>query len=122
MLSRRPKRHSRSYGGGVLKLEPTEAEKVILPFPTRVHSKEVVTVLADVDALVRKKDWRAASALSDDFLLIRHTGLSQADVAALRQGLDILRQRRIHRAKRRSPSCEVPRASESWQHPMPVLA
>lgn len=82
----------RSYGGGVLKLEPSEAEALVLP----VLSPELVTVLPQVDAAIRSRDLDAAVDLVDP-LVLTPLGLEESeilDLRAARRRLQIRRQNR----------------------------
>jgi adenine-specific DNA methylase len=83
----------RSYGGGVLKLEPTEAEAVLLP-PLR---PALSAVLPAVDRAVRARDLQAALELVDPIVLEDALGLDGGAIAELRQGRERLRDRRRRR-------------------------
>ncbi len=83
----------RHYGGGVLKLEPSEACQ--LP----VFSGSDPKFLHELDALARQKGRSAARALADDVVLHQCLGLDRADVKALSRGVIVLQAHR-----RRSPS------------------
>jgi len=68
----------RSYGGGVLELEPTEAERLLVP-----QTLGESLPLGEVDRLVRAG--RLAEVLTEnDRLLLRSLGLSNADCEMLR--------------------------------------
>ena len=85
----------RSYGGGVLELEPREAESLLVP-------KRFAADL-DLDYLderLRAGDLQAALVHGDEVLLRRGCGMSSADVLELRNGWNRLRQRRQGRQKR----------------------
>lgn len=83
-----------SMGGGMLKLEPTEAERVCLPRPGRV--KGIAKISDELDDLLRSGNesatWKAA-----DNAILRRLGLSVHDCAILEEAADILRGRRISR-------------------------
>ncbi|MEX2647251.1 MAG: class I SAM-dependent methyltransferase [Gaiellaceae bacterium] len=83
----------RSYGGGVLELEPTEAEA--LPYPKPDPSLSVESV----DHLVRRHGTRRALDEVDDALL-RGAGLRKSDIRALRTIWERLSARRINRKRR----------------------
>jgi Eco57I methyltransferase-like protein len=83
----------RSYGGGVLKLEPTEAGALILP-PV---SENLGELLGEVDALIRARKLDAALDLVDPIVLGEGLGLSAAEIRALREGGARLRARRRSR-------------------------
>lgn len=85
----------RSYGGGVLKLEPTEAEAVLLP----PIPKAAADRLSAVDAAVREGDLNAALDIIDPLVLETGLGLTQAEVCTLRLGAEKLRARRRSRGK-----------------------
>ena len=87
----------RSYGGGVLKLEPTEAEALLMPsLPPRLGRK-----LPQLDRLIRFGELNQALDLVDQLVLVEGLGLSTAQVRSLRRGAERLRQRR--RARGRKP-------------------
>ncbi len=85
----------RSYGGGVLKLEPSEAEALLLPN----LSSRLVDLLPAIDNAIRARDLKAACDLVDPVVLIDGLGLSEDEVAELRAGRERLRQRRRRRGK-----------------------
>ncbi len=84
----------RSYGGGVLKLEPTEAESLLIPS----LAADVAELLPVVDAAVRRRDLTAAVDLVDQILLVRGLGLRPEEIELLRSGRQLLRGRRKRRA------------------------
>lgn len=87
----------RSYGGGVLKLEPTEAEALTIPPVSSVGEAE----LRELDGLLRARRLDAALNLVDEIVLVDGLGLARADVESLRAGAEKLRGRR--RARGRPP-------------------
>lgn len=84
----------RSYGGGVLKLEPTEAEALLLPD----LATELEEVLPAVDEAIRRRDIQAAVELVDP-LILAPLGLDDADLALLRSGRRQLAARRKRRGR-----------------------
>lgn len=88
----------RSYGGGVLKLEPTEAERLVLARPAAGHRR----LLARVDRLLRARDHEAAVALVDEAILVKELGVAPAHVALLRSAARRLRERRLERSRHRA--------------------
>lgn len=91
----------RSYGGGVLKLEPREAD--LLPMPT---ADVVASAESDLRAIapqlsndLRSGNATAASRRVDDVLLVRHLGLRRDVVRDLRDARDALKDRRFKRAQ-----------------------
>jgi adenine-specific DNA-methyltransferase len=93
----------RSYGGGVLELEPTEAEG--LPFPRPHHELP----LKELDIIARRKSTEQVLA-EVDRLVLEPTGLSRSDTMVLRGVWRRLVQRRMSR-KRRPASYNSPGAS-----------
>jgi adenine-specific DNA-methyltransferase len=90
----------RSYGGGVLKLEPTEAATLILPpIPA-----DLGDLLGEVDALVRARKLEAVLDLVDPIVLGEGLGLSRSEIHELRKGGLRLRTRRRSRAVRPAPA------------------
>lgn len=85
----------RSYGGGVLKLEPTEAEALLLP----PLSSELAALLPEVDRAIRARDLGAALELVDPVVLKGSLGLGDDEIADLREGRERLRSRRKRRGK-----------------------
>ncbi|MEJ7785648.1 MAG: N-6 DNA methylase [Solirubrobacteraceae bacterium] len=84
----------RSYGGGVLKLEPTEAEAVVLP-PLVADDELLITA----DRLVRARDLPGALSAVDEAVLGGGLGLADEDIRLLREGAELLRARRRGRGK-----------------------
>jgi adenine-specific DNA-methyltransferase len=87
----------RSYGGGVLKLEPTEAEQLVMPRPSARHGR----LLGDVDSLLRARRYEELQQAVDQAVLVEDLGLSSEDVAALRDAAARLRGRRRARSAKR---------------------
>lgn len=86
---------ARSYGGGVLKLEPTEAEALLIPPLEGLASRR--DLLSTIDGHIRARDLEAALDLIDAIVLSRGLGLRDDDIRALRHGADRLRSRRYAR-------------------------
>ncbi len=83
----------RSYGGGVLKVEPTEAEGLLIPpLPGRL-----VDLLPCLDELVRARDLAGALDLIDPIVLGEGLGLAEDEIAAFRADGERLRNRRRSR-------------------------
>ncbi len=85
----------RSYGGGVLELEPREAEALPVPDPHGLDSGEVEAV----DRLLKAGALEEALDYVDSRLLIRDAGLDADLVARLRSSWRRLRDRRLARGK-----------------------
>jgi len=85
----------RSYGGGILELEPREADALPLPDPREVPPG----LVRAVDRLVRAGDLDGALDLVDGELLVRRLGMPAEEVALLRSVWRDLRSRRARRAR-----------------------
>ena len=92
----------RSYGGGLLKLEPREADILPVPAPSglRDAAPALTAVRPAVEAALRAGDVAGATALVDRVLLTEHLGLNEEEVAALRLARALLSQRRRARGRR----------------------
>lgn len=88
----------RSYGGGILELEPSEAEELPVPDPSLVPEHLVATV----DALVRAKRIEDALDAVDRAVLIDKLGFPEDEVLAARAAWITLRDRRNRRGKGKS--------------------
>jgi len=84
----------RSYGGGVLKLEPSEAEALLLP----PMPSELAALLPAVDQAVRARNVDAASDLVDP-LTLGALGLGASDIRRLRLARRQLLMRRKGRSR-----------------------
>lgn len=84
----------RSYGGGVLELEPTEAERMLMP--AKLNG---AMALPEVDKLVRAGRLDDV-LLENDRLILREMGLSVADCKLLRAIWVKMRDRRLARRRR----------------------
>jgi adenine-specific DNA-methyltransferase len=82
----------RSYGGGVLELEPNEAEK--LPLPLAGAEK---LNLIEIHHLLLESGIEAVLDITDKVLLIDGLGLAKKEVKIIRGIWQKLRDRRINR-------------------------
>ncbi|MFT4289497.1 N-6 DNA methylase [Nocardioides sp.] len=87
----------RSYGGGILELEPSESGHLPVPDPALVPD----TLHQKVDELVRERRFDDALDLVDQVVLVEALGFSEDEVTALRQVWEQLRDRRTRRSKRK---------------------
>ncbi len=82
----------------MLKLEPTEAERVVIGVPPASYRD---TALDDVvDSLFRRGRAEEALSLVDREILLKHVGLSESDIDVLRDASDMLVSRRGGRRRR----------------------
>jgi adenine-specific DNA methylase len=84
----------RSYGGGVLELEPTEAERLLIP-----NNLSAAVPLKEADAYVRRGKLAALLKENDKRVLRGTLGLSVKDCALLKTIWEKLRDRRFARNK-----------------------
>lgn len=84
----------RSYGGGVLELEPTEAERLLMP--AKLNG---AMPLADADRLIRVGRLDEVLEENARIVLTSHMGLSVADCGILRDIWIKMRDRRMGRRK-----------------------
>lgn len=82
-----------AMGGGMLKIEPGEAEKIVLP---KLNAgTEKLEALADVlDDLIKKGQAKQAQNLADQLILHEGLGLAEKEVVALSRASQYLRLRR----------------------------
>lgn len=86
----------RSYGGGVLELEPREAECLLVPYR---HSEQLD--LTYIDQRLRAGELEAALDHGDSCLLKSGCGLSRQDISIARSAWNKLRLRRQRRGRAR---------------------
>ena len=83
-----------ALGGGMLKLEPTEAESVLVACPDR--SDGIGDVANQLDVLIRAGRQLEAQRLADTEILVKRVGLSRSDCRHLASSAELLRDRRHH--------------------------
>lgn len=89
----------RSYGGGVLKMEPKEAARLPVPSPAALTA--AYSVLRHDRSMLEKRleagRWEDVVTRVDEVLLNRTFGLSNEEIALLRAAAEALRERRMGR-------------------------
>ena len=86
-----------SLGGGMLKLEPSEAKKVLIALPNNTAAAELDKAYKHVDERLRENDLEAALDVGDKLILRRGLKLKARECKVLRQGYHYLRDRRMNR-------------------------
>jgi predicted RNA methylase len=89
----------RTYGGGILKVEPRELDRVLLPWP-ELPAKELDTLAEEVDGHLRQGRYSAASECVDAVFLAGGMGVSAAVIGRLRTARLRLLERRIGRSRK----------------------
>jgi adenine-specific DNA methylase len=87
----------RSYGGGVLKLEPGEVVKLLVPRLTPKLCTALIAALPEIDAMVRRGDIDEASVVADRIVLGKT--FKKAEIENIRSVLAALRARRFSRSR-----------------------
>lgn len=91
----------RAYGGGMLKIEPREADILPVPSPALVdrHRNALNTLRPSVAAMLRNGRLLDAVSAVDDVLLVKGLGISDKSLAAVRRDHADLTARRVARGK-----------------------
>lgn len=92
----------RAYGGGMLKMEPGEADLWALPSPDVVAAarEELLAIRPQVAGKLRNGNVLEAAKLVDDVLLVRGLGMRRPEVAEIRSAHASLAGRRESRSRR----------------------
>jgi hypothetical protein len=83
-----------ALGGGMLKLEPTEAKNVMIPTVQECHAQELSDLSDELDELIRSGQQRAARDRADEVILRRMMGLGVRECALLATAANSLSSRR----------------------------
>jgi adenine-specific DNA-methyltransferase len=92
----------RSYGGGILKVEPKEADRLPLPnleLLTRA-AEDLRMLRPQLGRALRNSQLEETLGVVDRILLIKHLGMRPRDVEALRSSRKLLASRRAARAEK----------------------
>jgi len=83
-----------ALGGGMLKLEPTEAKNVLIPFDADMCHIALAEFADELEKLYRSGNGRLCQQRADQVILQGMLGLTQSDCAILQDAIGKLRNRR----------------------------
>jgi len=89
--------HGHSLGGGLLKMEPSEARNVLMPI---IDGPDILDIERDIDESCRKLDAKDLRHRANKRILMDHLGLSDSDCELLEAGAQMLTNRRSRRARK----------------------
>lgn len=92
----------RAYGGGILKIEPREADRLPLPSPSllRKAAPKLRAIRPRLASFLRSGDLEGAAEIVDRALLLDTAGLKRPQVRSLRNARALLFDRRMARASK----------------------
>lgn len=92
----------RSYGGGLLKHEPKEADLMPVPTPAVLEAarQELLLIAPQLSIALRQSDLLRAVEMVDTIILEHHLQLDSGQLGQLRQAREALFKRRIARGKK----------------------
>ena len=85
-----------ALGGGMLKLEPSESERVHIALPN-IGPNQLDELAQELDRLTRNGKCGVARELADELILVNGLGLTRSECGLLAEGSDLLRARRQNR-------------------------
>jgi adenine-specific DNA-methyltransferase len=86
----------RVYSGGVLKLEPSELEQILVIDPEAVNVRQKIETLGDlIDERLTRRDLEGVLDLVDPVVLMEGLGLSETEIASLRGTYSDIRRARM---------------------------
>ena len=83
-------------GGGMLKLEPTEAQRAILPWPA--NTRGLLGDAETLDTISRAGDESATMREADSLILRKRLCLTKAECSMLQQAVLMLQERRLSKS------------------------
>jgi len=86
-----------ALGGGMLKIEPTEAENCVVA-GADMPSRLLTSLAEELDVLIRSGNEVEAQDRADSFILREHVGLSHNDCRSLKDAASMLMNRRCGRS------------------------
>lgn len=92
----------RSYGGGILKLEPKEGDRLPVPAPSLVAKgkDDLEAIRPQLATHLGNRNLEEAVRLVDNILLVRHLGVRRSKLRDLREAREALFQRRVSRSRK----------------------
>jgi adenine-specific DNA methylase len=84
----------RSYGGGILNIEPSEMQRLLVPSELRPGLP-----VKEIDLMIRQRDLCRVLNVNDRLVLHDGLGLSTKDIDSLRNIWNTMRERRQSRRK-----------------------